>query len=38
MENLIRAICQKEGLPAHEIRTLSGGQVNQVRCGLFEPQ
>ena len=30
METLIRAICQKEGLPAHEIRPLSGGQVNQV--------
>lgn len=30
MENLVRAICQKEGLNAGEIRLLSGGQVNQV--------
>jgi aminoglycoside phosphotransferase (APT) family kinase protein len=30
LENLIRIICQKEGLEARIISTLSGGQVNQV--------
>ncbi len=30
MENLVRAICQKEGLDCGSIQALSGGQVNQV--------
>lgn len=30
MENLVRAICQKEGLDSRDIRVMSGGQVNQV--------
>jgi aminoglycoside phosphotransferase (APT) family kinase protein len=30
MENLVRAICRKEGLSAGSIQVLSGGQVNQV--------
>ncbi len=30
LEPLIRAICQKEGLPAGDIRPMSGGQVNRV--------
>lgn len=30
MENLVRAICQQEGLSCQAIRPLSGGQVNQV--------
>ena len=30
MENLVRAICQKEGLDCRDILPLHGGQVNQV--------
>lgn len=30
MENLVRVICQKEGINGRNIRVLSGGQVNQV--------
>ncbi len=30
MENLVRAICHKEGIDTGEIQVLSGGQVNQV--------
>ncbi len=28
----VRAICQKEGIPCHEIRALGGGQINAVLC------
>ena len=30
MENIARAICQKEGITARKIEVLTGGQVNQV--------
>ena len=30
MENLVRTICQKEGIDSRDIRVLSGGQVNKV--------
>ena len=30
MENLVKAICAREGLTGRDIRALSGGQVNQV--------
>jgi aminoglycoside phosphotransferase (APT) family kinase protein len=30
MENIVRAICQMEGLPCRSIQVLSGGQVNRV--------
>ena len=30
MENIVKAICQKEGIPCQTIQVLSGGQVNAV--------
>ncbi len=30
MENLVKAICRKEGIPCQAIQALSGGQVNAV--------
>lgn len=30
MENLVRAICHKEGIDCRSVRALSGGQVNRV--------
>jgi len=30
MENIVRAICQQEGIPVGNIQVLSGGQVNAV--------
>jgi aminoglycoside phosphotransferase (APT) family kinase protein len=30
VETLIRSICQKEGIPSHDVQALSGGQVNAV--------
>jgi len=30
MENIVKAICRKEGIPCQSIQVLSGGQVNAV--------
>src|SRR5690242_10815557 len=30
MENVVKAICRKEGIPCQTIQALSGGQVNAV--------
>ena len=32
IEATVRAICQKEGIPCHEIRAMGGGQINAVLC------